>query len=78
MNFLQIAHTLKKKAKCLSCGYNLCMGEKKYIYPGQYKNCDHSHKFTTAVGSTCFYCGLQFKSPHGKCEHQRKKVYGLL
>ena len=71
--FSNCTHTEKEDGECLSCGYNLCWGNKKYFHPDQYKNCDHSYKIYTFMGQKCGDCGLQFKPPHAKqyedCNH---------
>ena len=76
MNSLVNAINLKKDGTCLSCGYDLCWGDKKYIHPDQYKNCSHPFKFEYSHGFICSHCGLRFKHEYSKCEHIHKEIVG--
>ena len=73
--FSNCTHTEKEDGVCSSCGYDLRCGDKKYIHPDQYKNCDHPFKFETPEGLACFDCDLQFNIVYSKCEHCRKKRF---
>ena len=73
--FSKCNHLEKKGGVCLNCGYNLCYGEKKYIHPDQFKNCNHPLKLEHNHELICYYCGLRFNHGFSNCEHRRKKRF---
>ena len=73
--FSKCNHFEKKGGVCLNCGYKLCYGEKKYIHPDQFKNCNHPLKLEHNHELICYHCGPWFNHEFSNCDHRRKKRF---